>query len=164
MPATTPTPGFLARGGGWVLAQSVLLLLLLGAGPVGGSPPGAWAWLSAPGFLIGAWLGIAGAKHLGSARTAYPHPLPTAPLITDGIYRRVRHPLYAALIWLGIAWSILWSSWLSAGVVVGLAGLLWAKARREERWLGERQPEYAEYARRVPGFWPWPRGDRSLDP
>lgn len=148
--------GFLERGGGWVLGQSALMVMVLVAGPlVPGThrPP----WLTVLAVLalgLGAVFGLAGVRVLGRNRTIFPEPNPGSRLIRHGIYRRVRHPLYASLMWLSLGWAAWWASpaALLAGVV--LAVFLDRKARHEEIRLRARFPEYAEYARQVRRFFP----------
>jgi protein-S-isoprenylcysteine O-methyltransferase Ste14 len=72
-----------------------------------------------------------------------------ARLVTDGIYRWVRHPMYLAVLLAMAAaiaadpraWRIL--AW------IGLVVVLLAKARREEALLQARFPEYAAYMQRT---------------
>jgi len=75
--------------------------------------------------------------------------------VQTGIYGLVRHPLYSSVILLAVGWSLLWSSGAALAASVALAFLLDAKARVEERWLGEKFSDYAGYARRVRRFFPW---------
>ena len=86
-----------------------------------------------------------------------PRPRDTAVLIQDGVYRQLRHPIYAALILIAIGWSLLTASLLALGLALALALLLDLKARREEVWLRDRYPGYAAYAthtkRFVPGLY-----------
>ena len=151
--------GFLQRGGGWVLAQSCLMLAGLVAGPLGRGPgpslPAVLAgWLL---VVVGAVFGVAGVAVLGHNRTIFPKPKSDSALIQHGIYRFVRHPLYTAVMALSASWALLWSSWAAVTVAVALAALLYFKARREERWLRDQFPDYAGYSRRVrrfiPGLW-----------
>ena len=67
----------------------------------------------------------------------------------------MRHPIYAGLIALSFGWANLWGS--GRGVVLALiqAVLLDIKARREERWLREKFPDYDEYAMKVRRLIPW---------
>lgn len=72
-----------------------------------------------------------------------------ARLVTDGIYRWVRHPMYLAVLLAMAAaiaadpraWRIL--AW------IGLVVVLLAKARREEALLQVRFPAYAAYMQRT---------------
>lgn len=88
-------------------------------------------------------------------------------LVTDGLYRFVRHPQYAglflALFGEGIVhWATLLSVWLFPVIVFAYYRL----ARNEERrLLDEFGDEYREYQGRVPMFIP-SRGQRRrfIDP
>jgi protein-S-isoprenylcysteine O-methyltransferase Ste14 len=147
---------FIERGGGWVLAQSVLMLAVLATGPLTrGLDRPAWAWAAAGGLLAaGAVTGLAGAAVLGRNRTIFPRPTAGSALVQRGIYAHIRHPLYTSVMCLGFAWALGWWSWPTGALAVGLTALLAAKARREEVWLATYFPGYAEYARRVPRFVP----------
>ena len=87
-----------------------------------------------------------------------PQPRADARLITRGPYRRVRHPMYTAvlLVALGPAlgaplpWSTTaWVAWLA------LAAVLFVKALVEEDRLARVEPDYAAYQRRTCAFVPW---------
>ena len=68
-------------------------------------------------------------------------------LITNGPYRYIRHPIYAAVslfTWAGIAGHWSWAAF-SCGLVV-LVGAL-ARIFSEEILVAARYPEYADYAR-----------------
>jgi protein-S-isoprenylcysteine O-methyltransferase Ste14 len=148
---------FLHNGGLWVVAQSVLMLAVLGLGPGLRGP--AWPWgCLARGvalFVFGGWLGIAGVLALGRNRTAYPRPVPDSTLVQHGVYRLVRHPLYSSVIFVSVGWALAWSSGAALALALALAVLLDAKARLEERWLREKFPDYAAYAGRVRRLLPW---------
>ena len=146
--------GFFARGGGWVVAQSVLMIAILVAGPGWGRAGWPSVAVGLPFVLLGAWIGILGVRHLGAARSALPEPLPGAPLIQEGIYDRVRHPLYASLLWLSAGWTLCWLSPASGAASLLLLALLRAKARSEEARLIRLHPGYEAYRSRVPAFLP----------
>lgn len=149
--------GFLDKGGLWVLAQNFLTLAVLALGPMLGNRtwPTVWMTLGVLLFAIGGVFGVAGVRALGRSRTPYPKPIQDAPLVQSGIYQIVRHPLYSSLIFLSVGWSLLWSSWITLWVALGLAVVLDAKSRREERWLDEKFPDYASYRQRMRRFIPW---------
>ena len=92
---------------------------------------------------------------LGRALTPSPIPREGSQLVTAGVYRLVRHPLYSGLVLLGAGLFIIGASWWHAALFVALFVLLSVKARLEERMLAARFPEYADYASRtgriVPG-------------
>ena len=163
MPSPTHQPesealrhSFAERGGPWVVAQNVLTFAVLVLGPVFRRQwaTGVSVWAGLVLFGIGAWLGIAGVLALGRNRTPYPRPVANAQIVRHGVYRWVRHPLYASLMFAGLGWSLLWRSWPALGATLALSVLLDRKARTEERWLSARFPEYTPYARTVGRFLP----------
>jgi protein-S-isoprenylcysteine O-methyltransferase Ste14 len=68
---------------------------------------------------------------------------------------RIRHPLYASVIAGSMGWALVWRSWPALLVSTCLIPFFHAKARREERRLREKFPEYADYERQVHRFVPW---------
>lgn len=142
------------RGGGWVAAQVVLLALIFLSALVGLNWP---AWFEPVAYAVGALLlalGVAvlaaGGIGLGSALTPFPTPRPGGELQTTGVYGLVRHPMYGGGILIALGWSTVFAT--VAGLVLTAVLALFAalKARREELWLEESHPGYAEYRRRTP--------------
>ena len=86
---------------------------------------------------------------LGRSLTPFPLPKDGSTLVTTGIYRFVRHPLYLSVILAAAAVALLKMTPLAWALAAGLAAVLNAKASREERWLAERFPAYDEYRRRT---------------
>ena len=112
---------FAAKGGWLVVVQLVLMTLVVASGPLSGriatSP---WQIAGAVVLiLIGGCLGIAGVQALGRNRTAFPKPLPDGELVQSGVFKLVRHPLYASLVHLGFGWALLWQSWITAVCLAG---------------------------------------------
>jgi protein-S-isoprenylcysteine O-methyltransferase Ste14 len=152
--------GFFQRGGGWVMAQFALMGAVALSAIV-------WRGQLAAGWLLyfgialvaaGAVFGVAGARALGKLRTPFPKPRPDSRLVEHGIYARVRHPLYTSVMLVSLGWALCWQSVVALAWALAQIPFFLAKARREERWLQERFPDYADYARRVPGFLPrWRR-------
>jgi protein-S-isoprenylcysteine O-methyltransferase Ste14 len=148
---------FLQRGGGWVIGQFLLVLavavLCFTRHAAEKSLP-----LFAGGvvlLVISTVLGIAGFLALGRNLTPFPKPSANARFVQRGIYGLIRHPLYTSILSAAFGWSLLRQSWPALVVSAGLAVFLDAKARREERWLRRRFPDYADYERRVRRFIPW---------
>jgi protein-S-isoprenylcysteine O-methyltransferase Ste14 len=148
---------FIQRGGLWVMGQGALLCAVIAGGPI-------WRgqWQSLASILCGVLLllvsaacGIAGTFSLGRNLTPFPKPTRRARLVRTGIYGLIRHPLYTAVFCGSASWALLWGSWLALVAALALAPLFDAKARREERWLRERFPEYSAYEQRVRRFIPW---------
>jgi len=136
------------RGGGWVVAQFLLMAVIL----VLGAFPPVWPdWVRIAGFpliLGGVGFAIWSGRTLGSALTPYPLPSEEATLVERAPYGIFRHPIYVAGLIVFLGYGLLAS--VPATAAVALLAALWhMKARVEERHLMERFPGYAEYARRV---------------
>jgi len=153
--AEKPT-SFLDRGGAWVVIQFLLMALVVALGV---AVHGDWTRLpmivsGAMLFAAGGYAGVAGVIALGRNRTPYPRPLEGSELAQCGIYARIRHPLYTSVMLASFGWALIWQSLPSLITALVLVPFFFAKALREERWLRERYPGYADYARRVPRFIP----------
>ena len=152
------------RGEGWVVGQVFLLGLLVVQSLPGLpliAPVGPIGWvrflLGVGAIATGGWLAVRGFTDLGDSLTPLPRPRTDGRLVEAGIYRRLRHPIYAGLICAGIGWSVLTASLPAALVALALAVFLDLKARREEAWLVDQYQEYAAYRQRshrfVPGIY-----------
>lgn len=146
-----------ARGVLWVVAQNVLMTAALILAPVRCCDwSGDWSRpLGITLAMVAAVFGFAGVLALGRNLTPFPRPCQDAALVQNGIYALVRHPLYTSVILVSAGWALFWRSSVAAIIVVLLAVILDAKSRLEERWLREKFPDYADYARRVRRFLPW---------
>jgi protein-S-isoprenylcysteine O-methyltransferase Ste14 len=80
-------------------------------------------------------------------------------LVTHGVYRRIRHPMYAAHMLWAVAQGLLLENWLAGWVfVVTFIPLYLLRVPREERMMLERfGQEYRTYmartGRMIPRFW-----------
>ncbi len=144
---------FSERGGWWVVAQAPLLVLAIVLPPWTARGDGGFGhplqWLGLALAAGGVLLVLAGLVALGRALTPFPHPREGARLVTRGLYGLVRHPVYAGLLVGALGWALAWLSVWGLAYSALLGVFFDRKARREERWLRSRFPEYATYARRV---------------
>jgi protein-S-isoprenylcysteine O-methyltransferase Ste14 len=120
------------------------------ASPLGWLSMGAGALL----FVTGLWVAFRGIGQLGPNLTALPAPTDAGELVVTGIYRRVRHPIYAGVIAVALGWAFFVVSPAALVVALALAGWLDLKSRREEAWLLARYPGYAAYRRGTSRFVP----------
>jgi protein-S-isoprenylcysteine O-methyltransferase Ste14 len=80
-------------------------------------------------------------------------------LVTDGIYRRVRHPMYTALFLYSIGLALALPNWIAGPMYLVTFGLLFAlRVGKEERMMRETfGRDYDDYAGRtkrlIPGVW-----------
>ena len=144
-------------GVAWTLVaiQFALLVLLMAipAGELYSVGPGltvATMVLVGVGIVVGM---IAGAR-LGGSLTPSPIPRASGQLATSGVYRLVRHPIYSALVLIGLGLAIRGASLWHGLVLAGLVVLLQLKARAEEAMLLKKFQDYASYAARVGRFFP----------
>jgi protein-S-isoprenylcysteine O-methyltransferase Ste14 len=141
---------FVERGGLWVAAQGPLMLAAIALPPwLDSLAGGAWRWIAGAMLLGGMTLGIWSRRSLGASFTPLPKPLEGGQQATHGPYRFVRHPMYLAIIVSAAGWAELWQSIAGALAAVALFVFFDLKAAREERWLEEAYPGYAEYRRRT---------------
>jgi len=161
---SAPAPARPGRRGEWLVAIQFALMLGFALLPVwqpglsaaflAASAPWRLA-LALPFGLAAVALAGLGSHHLRDYLTPLPYPVDHSQLVQHGVYAIVRHPLYASLLCLGLAWT-LWQLSLSHLLLLVVAFLFFDyKANREERWLTERHPEYRAYARRVRKFVPF---------
>ena len=139
------------RGGGWVVAQSLLVVATVALAFVPPSWPDELRFVGIPLAVVGALGFVWSARALGASLTPYPKPREPGTVVQDGPYRYVRHPIYVAgtLLFLGVGLA---TTIPAAAGAVALALLWWRKAALEERYLDERFAEYAEYRKRVRRF------------
>ena len=95
------------------------------------------------------------ALKLGSSLTPFPKPLPTAKLVTTGVYRLVRHPIYSGILLVAVGIALFTMSPLRMLLVLMMALFFDRKANREEAWLIERYSGYREYRALTKKFIPW---------
>ena len=148
--------GFISRGGAWVVVQSILMTPVIVFGVIF---HGDWTRLpviaAGAGLSVaGGYFGVAGVAVLGRNRTPYPQPREGSELVQHGVYARVRHPLYTSVMLASLGWALIWQSWPAFIAALVLIPFFHAKARREECWLREQFPGYADYERRVPRLIP----------
>jgi len=107
-----------------------------------------------PRFIL--WGGIVAALGLIIRGTASGHLRKYEQLVTDGPYAHTRNPLYLGSAFLAAGFSIAGRSWWAGGIVGAYFAIFYyAVMRNEENDLRARYGElFAEYARRVPLFFP----------
>lgn len=138
-----------------------VLVLVLGlamgavhlAGPETGVPPG-WRWgLGLAAFGLAGVFGAPAFRAFARARTTI-NPVrieAASALVTGGIYRVTRNPMYVALTLLLLGWAaVLGGVWLLAGPLVFVLWIDRLQIAPEERVLRAKfGAAYAAYAARV---------------
>ncbi len=114
-----------------------------------------YLWLAKPtlkSVLIGVGLVIPG---LMIRALASGHLQKNEQLATGGPYAHSRNPLYLGSLILSVGFTLAARSWwIVAGIVVLFFVIYLPVIRAEEIFLRERFPQFEEYAREVPVFFP----------
>ena len=143
-----------ARGWGWVAIQALLMVAILLSALVGRGWPDELAVtayaVGALLLLLGSLLLVAGGLRLGPSLTPMPKPRAGQELTTTGIYGLTRHPMYGGGLLFALGWSIVFGSVVGLVLTAVLVLFIELKSRREELWLAEHYPGYADYRRRTP--------------
>ena len=150
------------RGLGYVLVQALLIGLIL-FGPRGFLliPQSMVSWLpylqvlGAGICMLGLLLSLIAAMNLGKNLTPLPCPKKDAQLVEVGLYRFVRHPIYSGVLLVALGWLLVYPSALVLMYVLALFVFFEMKTRKEEIWLLEKFPAYAQYRHRVKKLIPW---------
>lgn len=151
---------FWQRGGGWVLAQFIVLLFALliplWTGADDFNPRQPIQLIGVVLTAVGLSFSLLGVLHLGEALTPFPLPLEFAGLRSSGVYALVRHPIYSGVLLAVVGWSLWWLSAVGLLYAIAVAIFFDRKAAFEEHWLHEKHKDlYADYRKRVKKFFPW---------
>lgn len=147
-------PALGKRGGGWVFLQVVLIAAVF-LSALSGHGWGGTARVIAYAFggtllALGLWMLIAGAGKLGKALTPLPAPKREDDVVSTGVYRLVRHPMYGGGLLIALGWTVVFATLLGLVLTAVLAVFLDLKSRREELWLIEKLRGYEAYRRATP--------------
>lgn len=146
-----------SRGYFYVAVQFLLIALLFTA-PRQESPYGLFSevigLIGVAVMALGAIILVTSFVRLGRSLTANPVPKADGVLVTSGLYARVRHPIYFGLLVLaaGVVLDAGW--WPQLVIAFMLYFLLNIKAQFEESLLAQKYPDYKEYSRKTPRFFP----------
>ena len=110
-------------------------------------------------FVLGLWLFQRSHADLGEFWSITLQVRERHRLVTEGVYRRIRHPMYASLFLFSIGQLLVLPNWVAGPAYLVAFGLLYAlRVRAEERMMldtfGADYAAYMERTRRlVPGVW-----------
>lgn len=110
-------------------------------------------------LVIGLWLFYRSHADLGTNWSITLEVREQHRLITEGVYRAIRHPMYLALALYGIGQALVIPNWLAGpSNFIAFAILCTLRIGKEERMMAEAfGDEYAEYSARtkrlIPGVW-----------
>lgn len=142
--------GLLAAAGTWAVLVPSLSAARLGAWAV----PVALSWLGAGLIVAALALVVVAQAHMGGSWRIGIDDAPTS-LVTSGLFRWMRHPIYTGILLLGAGVVLLTPSpWTLGGALLGYL-LVAIQARLEEQHLAEQHgTAYHRWAGRVGRFIP----------
>jgi protein-S-isoprenylcysteine O-methyltransferase Ste14 len=145
------------KGNLLVLGQFVLLGLLIFV-PSSGLNTGVFSYFLSVLSISSLFVGfvVLGLSALALGKSLTPHPIPgkNAELVTDGLYRFVKHPIYSGLILVALALTITGGFFPHILFFVALLFLLNYKAKFEEELLTKTYAGYADYSKKTGRFVP----------
>jgi protein-S-isoprenylcysteine O-methyltransferase Ste14 len=110
-------------------------------------------------FVIGLWLLYRSHADLGTNWSITLEVREQHRLITQGVYRRIRHPMYLALVLYSVGHALVIPNWVAGpSNLIAFTILFALRVRAEEKMMvDEFGDEYAAYTARtkrlVPGVW-----------
>lgn len=105
--------------------------------------------------IVALIMGGLGSVHIRDYLTPLPYPVDHNQLVQHGVYAWVRHPLYSSQLFAALGWTVFTLSLTHLAILIVGFFFFDYKSGKEEAWLTERHPEYADYAQRVKKFAPW---------
>ncbi|OGE09901.1 MAG: hypothetical protein A2Z57_05440 [Planctomycetes bacterium RIFCSPHIGHO2_12_39_6] len=107
-------------------------------------------------FAAGLLLGIWSLYNLGlDTYTPFPEPKKEGKHVQTGAYKYARHPMYTAVIVIGLALFLSSPTLYSAIIYLVLIIILDQKATLEEKYLQNLHPTYKSYAQKTKKFVPY---------
>ena len=157
-PPTSNATAFanLAKAGkGTIVIVLVAQALGLDIAPIMSEPQSLRA-LGVSIYTLGLAVAILGRWQLGDnwAHIEAARILPRQAVVSAGVYRYVRHPIYAGDLLSFVGFELALNSWLVLGVAF-LLPVVVERALREERMLAAALPDYVAYCARTKRFVPY---------
>ncbi|MEY4060360.1 MAG: hypothetical protein RIQ31_22 [Actinomycetota bacterium] len=140
----------------FVLMQFVLLgfLITMPSTREAGVFPETLFALGAAIMLAGLVLLVIALISLGRSISVNPVPKANAPLVTTGLYAKMRHPIYSGLL-LATLGAAIWGGLIPHLLIwFALVSVLSVKAAYEEMFLLAKHPEYESYKAKTGRFIP----------
>ncbi|RRO16421.1 methyltransferase family protein [Flavobacteriaceae bacterium 14752] len=108
------------------------------------------------GFLsaIALAIFISSILKLNTNLSPFPSPKTNSKLITSGIFKYIRHPIYTALILGLLSWSLYKNSLFQLCTTLALIVLFYFKSKFEEQQLLKKFPRYKSYMKSSGRFLP----------
>ena len=107
-------------------------------------------------FISGMAVGLVALYEIRRSKFSFfPHVRPGAKLVTTGIYRYLRHPMYLAVLWVCLSFFVSNGSVVNGFIYFLLCFTLYAKILLEEVYLLAVFPQYATYLKESKRIFPF---------
>lgn len=104
--------------------------------------------------IIGIALIISSSITLKKNLTPFPSPRENSTLITSGVYKYIRHPIYTGILFTTAGYGVYSENTLRLVVFITLLILFVFKAEYEETQLIKKFPEYKDYKKQTAALMP----------
>lgn len=115
-------------------------------------------WLSCAALVVcvsGLLVALLAVFQLRRNLSPFPTPVGQGELITTGLYKSIRHPIYTGLILFFTGYAVYDGSFAKVLCALLLFLLFYFKSQYEEQLLIEKFPQYPEYKKRTGRFFPF---------
>lgn len=104
-------------------------------------------------IITGAIINILGRRYLGQNWANHIKIYDNHTLITTGVYKICRHPLYSSIMLMLFGGSVVFGNWLTAILTAGVfIPMMNYRAKQEEQMLIQKFLEYKEYMKKTRRF------------
>ncbi|NNE28514.1 MAG: isoprenylcysteine carboxylmethyltransferase family protein [Saprospiraceae bacterium] len=134
--------------------QGILFLALLWKGPYHLETHKAFYYIGWTLAILGSVICILALMQLNTSLSPFPTPVQKGQLITQGLYTKIRHPIYSGILLVALGWGLLTGSPWRLLLALALLILFFFKARYEEGLLSEKYTGYEEYKKKSGMFVP----------
>lgn len=111
-------------------------------------------WIAVVLLITGAFISLVAVLQLHVNLSPFPSPMPGAKLITTGIFKYIRHPIYTGIFLAFFGFSFFYDSVYKLLISIVLLLLFYFKSNYEEKQLIKMFPEYQKYALQTGRFFP----------
>lgn len=110
--------------------------------------------------IVGALLIFLAFIQLNKNLSPFPSPKSNANLITSGVFKYIRHPIYTGIFLLAIGLGLYFNSGFKIIVAILLLLLFYFKSNYEEKQLLLKFPKYKKYRQATGRFFPKFKGGK----
>lgn len=134
--------------------QAILFMFFLWRGPWSFSMGQVPTVLSLSLGLFGILVLLLSILQLNRNLSPFPTPIKDGQLISTGLYKYIRHPIYTGILFMGFGFGIYTGSIFRIIVTAGLGLLFYFKSAYEEKLLCERFEDYPAFKKARGRFLP----------